>query len=132
MRVKGFTLVELLAILVIIGIIAVITTPVINGVISTSREKAFLNSAISINKAANNYYAENGTSLTVIYGDNESNIKYLKYSGDKPDSGSIYIDNSGNVSMAIYNAKVKKCAYKDVNDKEPILKDITKEECKLN
>lgn len=39
MKNKGFTLVELLAVIVIIGLIGIITVPIIDGVIKNGREK---------------------------------------------------------------------------------------------
>ena len=54
---KGFTLVELLAVIVIIGLIATITSPIITDVITTSKRKSFEDSAITLTKAAQNYYS---------------------------------------------------------------------------
>ncbi|MCB5933483.1 prepilin-type N-terminal cleavage/methylation domain-containing protein [Caldibacillus thermoamylovorans] len=49
---KGMTLVELLAVLVILGIIAAIAVPLIGNMIENSRDKAAINDAISIIAAA--------------------------------------------------------------------------------
>ena len=46
MKKRGFTLVELLAVIVILAIIAIIATPIILGVIETSKKGATENSAL--------------------------------------------------------------------------------------
>ena len=39
---KGFTLVELLAVIVILGVLLLIAVPSVNNIINNSRKKAFL------------------------------------------------------------------------------------------
>ncbi|MGN7408495.1 type II secretion system protein [Sporosarcina sp. SAFN-010] len=56
---KGLTLVELLAVIVILGIIAAIAVPSIGNIIQNSREKAVLADATNAIEAANLYFAEN-------------------------------------------------------------------------
>lgn len=56
---EGLTLVELLAVIVILGIIAGIATPAIGKIIDNSRIKAAKSEAIIMLGAANLYYAEN-------------------------------------------------------------------------
>lgn len=56
---KGLTLVELLAVIVILGIIAAIAVPSIGGIIDNSRIKAVKADAQTIISAANMYFAEN-------------------------------------------------------------------------
>ncbi|MBQ9011785.1 MAG: type II secretion system protein [Bacilli bacterium] len=58
MNKKAFTLVELLAVLVIIGIIALITVPVIQNVINDSKVKACNQQLYTIKKAAQNYVTD--------------------------------------------------------------------------
>ena len=58
MKKKGFTLVELLAVLVILAVIALITTPIIYGIIKNARIKAFKNKVYAVEDAANTYYEE--------------------------------------------------------------------------
>ncbi|MDD3453816.1 MAG: prepilin-type N-terminal cleavage/methylation domain-containing protein, partial [Bacilli bacterium] len=54
---KGFTLVELLAVIVILAVIALISVPIILGIIEKSKKGATEDSAYGILEAANLYYA---------------------------------------------------------------------------
>ena len=54
---KGFTLVELLAVIVILAVIALITTPIIIDSLNTSKKEAFKDSVNSLIKVTQNYYA---------------------------------------------------------------------------
>ncbi|MCR5787993.1 MAG: prepilin-type N-terminal cleavage/methylation domain-containing protein [Bacilli bacterium] len=54
---KGFTLVEILAVIVILGIIILIATTVIIPHINSAKKKAFLDEALVYISAAENYYA---------------------------------------------------------------------------
>ncbi len=52
---KGFTLVELLAVVVILGLIILVTIPAVNRFILNSKEKAFSFAQESMETAAKNY-----------------------------------------------------------------------------
>ena len=60
---KGFTLMELLASIVIMGVIALILVPVVSGIIEKTRKSAFSRSADSILRISNEYYSNNNTSF---------------------------------------------------------------------
>ncbi|MCM3758102.1 type II secretion system GspH family protein [Sporosarcina aquimarina] len=62
---KGLTLVELLAVIVILGIIAAIAVPSIGNIIENSRQKAILADASNAMEAANLYFVENPEKSTV-------------------------------------------------------------------
>lgn len=62
---KGLTLVELLAVVVILGIIAAIAIPTIGNIVENSREKAIIADAQNVLAAANLYFIENPEDSTV-------------------------------------------------------------------
>ncbi|MDD2377865.1 MAG: prepilin-type N-terminal cleavage/methylation domain-containing protein, partial [Bacilli bacterium] len=51
MKQKGFTLIELMAIVIILAVIAVIAVPTIQGLIIKAREAAFINTAYGLMEA---------------------------------------------------------------------------------
>ena len=63
MNKKGFTLTELLVVIVILGIIAMITVPIINNAIADSRKKTYEEQERSIVNAAKLYMANYSTEL---------------------------------------------------------------------
>lgn len=60
---KGFTLVELLAVIVVIGLLTVIVVPEVSKIIDASRTKVFEESERRIEKAAEVYKADTGLSF---------------------------------------------------------------------
>ena len=63
---KGVTLVELLAVIVIMGIIAAIAVPAIGGLITNSKKKAVEGTITSIEEAARLYAATSETSTFTL------------------------------------------------------------------
>ena len=84
---KGLTLVELLAVIVILGIIAAIAVPSIGNVIENSRIKAVKADALNALSAANLYFVENDTAANVT-------VKVLSEQGYFKDTGSLAVDST--------------------------------------
>lgn len=136
MNKDGFTLVELLAVIIILAIIALIATPVITELIDNARKESFKDSAYGLVKASELTYSndiidQNVDQLVFIYQDGvETAIpsdKKLNYNGDKPDSGRIIVNDKGQVAIAVYNGQY--CAEKDYNDSRVSISTKTKTEC---
>lgn len=64
---KGFTLVEVLAVIVILGVIALIAYPAVDNTIKDSREKAYLENISNIEKAASTYSVSNDLGYSEEY-----------------------------------------------------------------
>ena len=56
---RGFTLVELLAVLILLGVVSLIAIPSIGKILNRSREKARESTKNELIQAAKNYYADN-------------------------------------------------------------------------
>ena len=59
---RGFTLVEIMIVVVIIGLLAAMAIPAFQKVRSSSQDKAILNNARQLSAAADQYFLENGVS----------------------------------------------------------------------
>jgi len=59
---KGFTLVEIMIVVVIIGLLAAMAIPAFQKVRTSSQDKAVLNNARQLSAASDQYYLENGVS----------------------------------------------------------------------
>lgn len=58
---KGFTLVEIMIVVVIIGLLAAMAIPAFQKVRTSSQDKAILNNARQLGAAADQYFLEQGT-----------------------------------------------------------------------
>jgi type IV pilus assembly protein PilA len=63
---KGFTLVEIMIVVVIIGLLAAMAIPAFQKVRSSSQDKTVLNNMRQLGSAADQYFLENGTSTVNI------------------------------------------------------------------
>jgi type IV pilus assembly protein PilA len=59
-RTKGFTLVEIMIVVVIIGLLAAMAIPAFQKVRTNSQDKAVLNNARQLSAGADQYFLENG------------------------------------------------------------------------
>src|ERR1017187_1318476 len=62
----GFTLVEIMIVVVIIGLLAAMAIPAFQKVRTNSQDKAVLNNARQLSAGADQYYLENGVSTVVL------------------------------------------------------------------
>jgi len=69
MKNRGFTLIELIAVVVVLGILVVIAAPLVNDIIAGSREQAIQRTAERVEKAAENYVYDNNFVLTLKEGE---------------------------------------------------------------
>ncbi|MDD2762931.1 MAG: prepilin-type N-terminal cleavage/methylation domain-containing protein [Opitutaceae bacterium] len=63
---KGFTLVEIMIVVVIIGLLAAMAIPAFQKVRASSQDKAVLNNMRQLGAAADQYFLENGTAAAAI------------------------------------------------------------------
>src|ERR1700684_2115350 len=63
---KGFTLVEIMIVVVIIGLLAAMAIPAFQKVRTNSQDKAVLNNARQLSAGADQYYLENGVSTVTL------------------------------------------------------------------
>lgn len=110
---KGLTLIELLAVIVILGIIAAIAIPMIGNVVSESREKAAVNEALNIISAAKQYHAmeEKSNKEKVDYTITSESNPLKDYINIKPKTGNITVsfnDTEWSIKGHDANTVVKK------------------------
>ncbi len=74
---RGFTLVEIMIVVVIIGLLASMAIPAFQKVRTNSQDKAVLNNARQLSGASDQYYLENGVS-SVILSDLIGPTSYIK------------------------------------------------------
>ena len=115
---KGFTLVELLAVIVILALIALIATPIILNVINDAKKQAAKDSAYGYMDAVEKYIVsselEDKSIKDRTYSVEELNKK-ISVKGSTPDNGNIEIKNSsvksydiGIDGYVVRNGKVEK------------------------
>ena len=81
MKKKGFTLVELLAVIVVIGIIAIITVPIVLNNVTSTEKKTFKVSVNEVKRNVDRYLVKNDLKRLPACGDNNvvlKNIDFLK------------------------------------------------------
>ena len=125
MKRKGFTLIELLGVIVVLAVIAIITTPVILGVIEKSKKGALQNSGYGLVEAGILYHAEYQNSQTVRFDIKNNQIRTkeenkIDYKGSIKD-GTVLVNNQGEVTVCINDGKY--AAYKNYKDNKIIVVD---------
>lgn len=119
----GFTLIELIAVIVIIAAIAVITFPIFIDVIDNSEIGTVQSSAHGLVKAAEQYHAmemePNAVTENKVF-EFPNQIEGLDIRGNKPNSGTITVRPDGKVSLTVKYDEY--CAKKEfTNDKITVI-----------
>ena len=118
MKNKGFTLAELLGVIAILAVIAIITMPVIFGVVDNSRKNAFTRSVEEMKNVAVMDYNEYARSGEIIYNYSDNNLVCpgcdagadleLDFTGEIEDgSGTITVKDGEVISLSIENSQFK-------------------------
>ena len=94
MKKKGFTLVELLAVIVILAVILTIAVPAVKKTVDSAKKKSAENDAVMIKNIAEKYYTRNLDKDEEITGVDLS-TDTLSYSGEKPTKGYLYFTEDG-------------------------------------
>ena len=94
MKRKGFTLVELLAVIVILAVILTIAVPAVKKTVDSAKKKSAENDARMIKNIAEKYYTRNLDKDEEITGVDLS-TDTLSYSGEKPTKGYLYFTEDG-------------------------------------
>lgn len=111
---NGFTLAELIGVIVILGILALIGVPIMGKQIEASRVEAAKRSAEGIVKSAQQYYTDimsQDGKFTYTTLDIRDNAKLLDLEGDLPDGGYVTIDENSNVEVFLISGKYCITAY---------------------
>ena len=127
---KAFTLVELLAVIVVLAILAVITVPIVINTIAEAEKGAFLSSVDSYTRAVRTEYVIDSlnqkNSVTEFLITNGKVNGNTLLNNEKVDyNGIINFDLSNNSYFLMIKDK-KYCAYKNYGDLKPEIVDIKK------
>ena len=104
---RGFTLLEVLSIIVILGVLSVLLAPKVVDLVDKSEEKVILDSARQYVKAVNKYLIENNFDQAGTYNvatPNEGIPSFndlVEVSGKLPDGDTVTIDDQYNTTSAI-------------------------------
>lgn len=101
---KGFTLVELLAVVIILTLILAIAVPTISNMIENSRQESYKIGSKMLINAVKNYRAENTNNFNVLH--NQNLLGNLQYQGTGPSQYNypgygIYVDDNSNIAIAL-------------------------------
>ena len=131
---KGFTLVELLAVIIILGLLAVLITPKVMNTINESKQKTNMASANGLLKAAEYRYQDddtNGISQEIIIDyETKENIDKLEYNGKQPEKGKVVIKKDGRIAFAVKTGD--NCYLKTYNSNEITVETYSAATCNGN
>lgn len=107
MKKNAFTLIELLAVIILIGLIALLIIPKVNETIKDAKKNTNEVSANSLARTATNYVLEQKAqnkdfqNCTYDFTNNTNTCTNLEFTGTKPESGKLTIKSNGNVALAV-------------------------------
>ena len=107
MKKNAFTLIELLAVIIVISLLALLLIPKINSTIKDSRKTTGELSARALVREADNFYltkkAENNNFISCNYNfdTNSNTCTGFEFKGTAPESGRIHIKSDGTVALAV-------------------------------
>ncbi len=128
---RAFTLIELLAIIILLSIILVIAVPRIIGAVEESDKETFKITAESLVNESLRQHIQDGMigEKHFVIEDQTFTGESLNVSGELPDNGEIFIDKEGKIALSISNEKY--CAKKNIFSDEIIVnKDVL--DCELD
>ena len=124
MKKKGFSLVELLAVIVIISVVALISTPLIMNVINDSKLNSLKDSAYGILKSGNLYYSQYEPETNIRFDIEENQVtskdaeEMISYKGYVKE-GAVIVNATGKITMCITDGK--NSVYKNYSDKSIVV-----------
>lgn len=128
MKKKGFTLIELMAVIIVLGILAIITTPIMSDVLETSRKRAFEDSVYGLIKSVNLDKADSGFNVEKTYTLTNGVISPdINTKGSVNGTGTIKTDLDGQIYVSIQYDKW--CADKDYSESRVV---VTEGTCLVN
>jgi len=113
---KGFTLVEIMAVIIILGVVSLIAIPQVNKIIKEARMSVFEDSVYGVIRAGELYYHDRQVldldlvDTTFVFPEATG----LDISGKKPSNGKMIITSDGDIKLAVSNGRY--CARKGYND----------------
>ncbi len=104
MNKKAFTLIELIAVIIILAIAVMIATPIITGLIEEAEMKTEMARIHLVVDAADLYYSESmfDPVMKEKVKDGVNIYDELQMTGDKPETGVAKLNSSGEVSVSIF------------------------------
>lgn len=113
---KAFTLIELLAVVIVIGLLVVLIAPKVKSTIEDSTKSSAELSAQALLRNATNYYLEkraqnnNFEECTYDFTNNINTCNNFEFTGEAPTSGTLTINIKGEISGTItFNKKYNYC-----------------------
>ncbi|MDD4624454.1 MAG: DUF5011 domain-containing protein, partial [Bacilli bacterium] len=123
MNKKGFTLIELVSVIIILGTILAIAIPNVLNIIDGSKERAFEASSNSIaRKLESSSILKDYENKIINIVDGNFVEEDVKVTGDLPDSGTIFLNDRGQVAFTLF--KENYCALKEFNGNVQVFEDI--------